>query len=466
MKEKEDRLLLFLIIFLPLFVSLAFDLTPNTKSIQNHWKNLTPLLSQNKTIEWSETASSLLRYQPWQTVLWERLATVQYEGGNYQEVIKSFEEVEKEKPLTGEQLIQLGYSYWKVDQTQKAYTAWEKVVNIPSISANQLNQLFTFQKSVHDWYGAYQTLLKWHELDPENEYVLYHLILSQLIFEPEDLEILIDDQQTQKIVTIKSDLETILESDNPLYRLVIAGNALSRLEEWDYAAYAYSHVTKLDPDYAEGWAFYGNALYHSGGNGYFALEKAINLSPTSKIARAYLASYWRNQREFIKSFELWSDLIKEEPQQPVWYQEVGNTYIQAGNLEEALIAFQKATELAPNDSYYWLNLARFCGEYRVNINEIGIPAARQALLLDDQNWQVHDLIGWMYLLLNDYTTAERFLSNAYNLDTENALINLHLGQLYSLQNRNELASYYLERSIKFSEDDAIIVLAKKFLSEK
>ena len=72
----------------------------------------------------------------------------------------------------------------------------------------------------------------------------------------------------------------------------------------------------------------------------------------------------------------------------------------------------------------------------------------------------------MYLLLNDYTTAERFLSNAYNLDTENALINLHLGQLYSLQNRNELASYYLERSIKFSEDDAIIVLAKKFLSEK
>ncbi|HSM25878.1 MAG TPA: tetratricopeptide repeat protein [Anaerolineaceae bacterium] len=464
MKDKEDRSLLLLIIFLPLILSLALDITPYSKSIQSYWKDLKPFYTHNNLMQWRKTASVLLRHQPWQIVLWERMARVQYEAGEFEGVIVSLEEVEKVKPLTIDQMMQLGFSYLKVEQTQKAYAIWEKIVTMPDISVEHFSELFGIQQSEKDWVGGYQTLIKWHELESENQAVLYHLVLSSLIFEPEKTKVLIEDIQNPNFLSIQPDLEIILESDNPLYRLVIAGNALSKLGEWEHAAYAYSNVTRLDPDYAEGWAFYGNALYNSGSNGYFAFEKAITLSPKSKIARAYLASYWRNQNDFAKSFDLLNELIEEEPEQPVWYQEVGNTYIQAGNLDEALIAFQKSTELAPNDSYYWINLARFCGEYRVNINEIGIPAARQALVLDEQNWEVHDLIGWMYLLLNDYTSAERFLSNAFKFNPENALVNLHLGQLYSIQKRNELARYYLERSIRFSEDDEILELAQNFLS--
>src|SRR5690606_35649060 len=132
----------------------------------------------------------------------------------------------------------------------------------------------------------------------------------------------------------------------------------------------------------EGWAFYGNALMNTGENGYFALDKAINLSPTSKISNAYLAAYWRDQNDLAKSIMLYNDLINEEGDQPVWYQELGNTYLISGDTEKALAAYQKTTELAPTNIYYWLNLAKFSGEFRLDLQTVGIPAARQAMLID------------------------------------------------------------------------------------
>jgi len=41
---------------------------------------------------------------------------------------------------------------------------------------------------------------------------------------------------------------------------------------------------------------------------------------------------------------------------------------------------------------------------------------------------------------------------------------LYLGQLNSLQNRPSLANYYLEKCIKYADDEEMVSLAKKFIS--
>jgi uncharacterized protein HemY len=74
------------------------------------------------------------------------------------------------------------------------------------------------------------------------------------------------------------------------------------------------------------------------------------------------------------------------------------------------------------------------------------------------------VIGWLYLLEREYTTAERFLSIAHQYFPESPIVNLHLGQLYSLQNRPSLANYYLEKCIKYADDEEMVSLAKKFIS--
>jgi len=66
--------------------------------------------------------------------------------------------------------------------------------------------------------------------------------------------------------------------------------------------------------------------------------------------------------------------------------------------------------------------------------------------------------------LEDYTSAERFLTSAYQDAPESALVNLHLGQLFYFQNKTQLSTYFLKRCIEFAENEALIELANKFLS--
>jgi tetratricopeptide (TPR) repeat protein len=464
MKKITDQLPLVFLIILPLVIVFALDLTPYSKSINSLWNSLHTFSLNSKNEEWLRSANTILSYQPWQVALWNQLAQKEFELENHAEVIRSYNTMLMYQPLTVEQSILLSQSYLATGMVEKSDEIWDEIINDPDVKPEQLEIIYQIQQRAGDWLGAYRTIDRWHEVEPNQAEVQHQLVLSQIMFEPEKAMESINDFGLSEFQPILVDLETILDSDNPTYQMVIAGNIFSRLDEWEYAVQVFSKVVELDPNYAEGWAFYGNALMNTGENGFFALDKAINLSPSSKISKAYLAAYWRDQNDLAKSIELYYDLINEEGDEPVWYQELGNTYILNGDTEKALAAFQKTTELAPTNIFYWINLAKFSGDFRLEIQMIGIPAARQAMLIDNENWEVFDVLGWLYLLEKDYTSAERFLSNAFGIAPEKAVVNLHLGQLYSLQNRDELANYYLERCINHADDPELIELAKKFLS--
>jgi len=464
MKKLADQLPLVLLIILPLVIVFALDLTPYSRSIHSLWKSLQNSAIREDNEEWLRSADTILSYQPWQVELWNQVAQKEFELENYAEVIRSYNTILAYQPLTVEQSIFLSQSYLATGDLKKSDEIWNEIINDPGVKPEQLKQLYPIQQNAGDWLGAYRTIDRWHQLEPDQAEAARQLVLSQILFEPGKAIESINTFKMSEFQTVLVDLNTIVASDNLTYQMVIAGNIFSRLGEWEYAVQAFSKVVELDPNYAEGWAFYGNALMNTGENGFFALDKAINLSPTSKISKAYLAAYWRDQNDLAKSIDLYNDLINEEGNQPVWYQELGNTYILSGDTEKALAAFLKTTELAPTNIYYWLNLAKFSGEFRLDIQTVGIPAARQAMLIDSENWEVFDVLGWLYLLEKDYTSAERFLSNAFGIAPENAMVNLHLGQVYSLQNRDELAKYYLERCIRLSDDSDLINLANKFLS--
>lgn len=464
MKKFDYLLNSFYIIILPLMVAISLDLTPYSKSIESYWKNFNKNTNPYQNQLWMENVAVILRHQPWQLHLWEQLAEMQFEQNDFLGSINSFKKMENMHPLNFKHKLVLGKAYWGANQLDEAYTTWQEMIEIPGLEQENFNELVQLQQSSNDWYGAYLTLLKWQQLFPDSTEMLTPLLLSQVIFDPSSAQETLSSMKNGKLQTISADLELIVENENPVFQMILAGNVYSKINQWNYAVAAYAYATRLDPEYAEGWAFYGNALTNAGKNGYFALDKAITLSPKSKIARAYLASYWRSQNDIEKSLEIYQSLADQEPDQPVWQQELGNTYISAGKLDEALQAFLNAVEVDPTNANNWITLARFCGDYRMEIQAIGLPAARQALSIDDQNWEANDVIGWLFLLLNDFTSSERFLTLAYEGAPESDIVNLHLGQLFVLQNKKELAAYFLNRSIEFSENKEIIQLARNFLS--
>lgn len=464
MRKLEQLIPSIIVIFLPLLMAIYLDVTPYSKTIESRWRSLDFKQNVAQTEEWIDIANSILRKQPWHANLWIRLAEKQFQNGNLEEAIHSYKIADSISGLSVDQRILLGQVYWDANQLENAYATWQTVINQKDLRAEDLPALVQIQQSKNDWFGAYQTLLKWKEIDPKNKDLVLPLTFSQIIFEPDGARTTITNSTNRKIQSLLPEIEVIVQEENPVYQMVLSGNLLASIGEWDYASSAYAYATRLDPEYAEGWALYGNALINSGKDGYSSLNKALSIAPKSIIARAFLASYWRTKNDFERSLQIYQELSGDEPGQAIWQQELGNTYILAGNVDKALQAFLKTTKIAPGDSYYWINLARFCGEYKVEIQEIGLPAARQALLIDENNWEAFDTLGWLFLILEDYTSAERFLSAAYKEAPESALVNLHLGQLFYFQNKTQLSTYFLKRCIEFADSEALIQLANKFLS--
>lgn len=463
MKKRIDQIFSTIaIIVLPFVLSILFNLDPNSKIMQLNWQEVTfDQPSQNE--KWTNAAQLILRQQPWQSDLWVRLAKKQFTDHQFSQTIQSLNNASSSEPLKFDELIMLGQAYLNSDQSEKAYSIWQGLVNYPNLTSDNYYQLVQTQQTNSDWYGAFQTLLHWQHAEPENREMLYNLALSQLIFDPQnagDTFALIEDKKLKSVDIV---IPKITENENFIYKIVLAGNYLASIDEWNYATAAYGYVTRLDPEYAEGWAYYGNALLRTGKSGYFALEKAVRLSPQSKIARAYLAAYERSQDNFDQSLSIYQNLSKEDPDNIVWLQELGQTYVMAGDLEQALKYFVLATESEPENIECWLALAKFSGNYKYEIQSIGLIAARKALSIDEKNWEANDVMGWLLIILEDYSSAERFLTKAYESNPESDLVNLHLGQLFILVDKKELGNYFLSRSIEFTDDQEIKRLATRFL---
>ena len=452
------------IILLPIFFSINLDLLPYSKTTQQIWERINISHYAVNTEKWMQNAQSILRQQPWQANLWFRLAEKQYANGNYEEAIQSINESQLIEPLNVKRSIWLGHVYWEANQLDLAYSTWQSVVEMADATPTDLQSLVQIQQSKNDWYGAYTSLLKWKDLDPNNKEITRPLVFSEIIFEPEKAIETIHAAYHVNLQTLIPELQKIIEETNPVYQLVLSGNLLSSIGEWEYAKAAYVYATRMDPDYAEAWALYGNALMNTGDDGYIALNKALEISPQSILGQAFMASYWRGKNDFDQSLKIYQTLSEMEPSNPVWQQELANTYIMSGDLDNALQAFIRTTKIQPGNSSNWISLARFSGEFRIEIQEVGIPAARQAILIDENNWEAYDSLGWLYLLLEDYTSAQRFLFDAYKKSPQSALVNLHLGQLFYFQSKTDLSKYFLMRSLEYTDDEEIIKLTQKFLN--
>ena len=235
--------------------------------------------------------------------------------------------------------------------------------------------------------------------------------------------------------------------------------------EWLLASAAFEKVTQVDPNYAEGWALFGNALSYIEKDGFKELKKAEDINPDSKITRAMLAVYFRNHDDLGSSLKYLEGLSKEEPDEAFWQYELANTYAKNGDLNIALASYKKAIEMDPKNIFYWKELANFCLDYSFLIESEGIEAARQAMLMNNEDPDTYDIMGLIYLKMNNYVNAERFFIEANKLSPYSSKTLLHLGQLYYLKNEKNLAFFYLTNAVDYAQNEVIKNMALKLLEE-
>jgi Flp pilus assembly protein TadD len=174
------------------------------------------------------------------------------------------------------------------------------------------------------------------------------------------------------------------------------------------------------------------------------LQKAVSLDPHSLSANIFLALYWRRQGQFDQALAALGQAASLEPQNPILQVEIGDTLAAAGNPEAAVRAYEQAISLAPEDTTYLRLMALFSLKYGYRIGDIALPAARQAILKAPSKAENQDLMAQVLMNQNDLVNAQRFLSQALQIDPGYAEAHLHLGLLYLLQDDKQAARQQLE----------------------
>jgi len=447
---------------LPLLVMLAAGVYPRPHLVEDSLAQA----DQAVTFHHPGTASSYLRKAaqllPWRLDLWEQAGIFALEGGEYEAAVQDLMRARSGRSLSVEARIALGDAYAKLGEIQQAVETWQGLITqgFPSVEVYQ-RLVETYQKT-GDLDHANQVLEQWVSLTQDDPQVFYQLGLNQSISQPDRaVESLqqakrLDPALTASVHTLVVNLKQAGMEEDPAYRLVLTGRGLGAVGAWDLAGEAFRQATVVRPDYAEAWAFLGEAHQHTempdARSALQDLQKALEIDPSSVIAQALHAVYWQRQGKLDQALPSLDEAARLEPENPTWQIELGNTLAGTGKLYPALEHFQRAVDLAPEDGFVWKALASFSIQYRVDVSTVGIPAARRAILLSPRDPGNPDLLGQALLWQGDTISAERFFKQSLEVDPKYAPAFLHLGMLFLQKGEPDLANQMLTRAAELDPD--------------
>jgi tetratricopeptide (TPR) repeat protein len=403
---------------------------------------------------------TILEYQPWRYDKWIQLAELQYALEDYQGAIETFEIVDKAGKLTSRGEFAYGKCWLALGELESARDVFRDVSERGIVDADFLVDLSEVQASINDSYGTLATLLQAHGLEPRNHRINYALGVQLVSTQPDDALFFLEDalldpnyqQGSNALINVINSTEALAEDST---RFVYIGQQLSNLGEWEAAASAFLHATEMDAENAIAWALAGEAVQHVNGEGYPYLAKALEIDPHSDIVNGLMAVYFRRQDKLEIALEYLYSAAENNPNESTWQIEIGATLALEGQLDDALLHYQMATMMDPQNWVTWRQLAAFCVIHNYSVETSGYEAARKALLLYPDSPSLLDLMGSVYMIMGELDNAEHFYQQALEKAPNQAEILYHLGQLYLEKDELEKALDYLQQAAIFATDNRI-----------
>lgn len=407
----------------------------------------------------------------WVKGLYEKAAQSAKLAGEDKNAIFLFETGAKNDGLTPKGWLNLGDLLLKTGDYKAAITSWNEVGDGNPESANALIRLAGAYRSMGDIQKAINTWQELLRIDPQNDKAHYNLGLILMTWQPiEALPELMRSVQINRVwdaqvQVLREGLNLALLQDNLAYQLVVSGQSLASIGEWELAQYAFFHATNIDVDYSEAWAWLGEAYQHTGKNGLPALKKALAINQNSSIILALNGLYYRRQNQIELAWSAYSLAASLEPANPAWQLVLGDISAQNGNLIDALNYYNKAVILAPQDPSVWRGMAEFCIQYDVDISNQGMNASLELLKLAPRDWRSLNIMGQVLMARNDLESARRYFVAAEEISPDQAEIYLHLGYLSLLQNKRDEAYKNLSHAYQLDLKGSIGLQAQRLIDQ-
>ena len=400
-------------------------------------------------LEAAQHHQSAARRLPWRADLYELAGHEYYYAKEYALAEASYQKAFQRHALSADGWVAWGDVHYWLGDANRAAEIWEQGLGQSNPSENLYSRLAQIYKEKQDYAKAAEYLQRYvdgHLLDASAHYRLGLLLtlsdpqtaLSELINASQ-----LDPELDPAVQTLRTALNLASLSESPSAQLVVIGRGLGLVSLYG--------LRKC-------------SLRQQSGNteAFTTLERALSLNPNSSVVRGLRGLYFQrvgNNREALTEFQA---AAKLQPDDPTLYVAIGESFSKLGDMIRALEAYQYAASLVPDDVSYWRLLAQFCGQNNINVKDVGIPAAQRAVVLQPDDADLHDLLGWLLLLDARYPEAERTLIHALELDSQNASAHFHLGMLYFQLEDRVSAQAHLVSARDLGNTDAQAVLNQYF----
>jgi tetratricopeptide (TPR) repeat protein len=381
---------------------------------------------------------------PWMPSLWEKAGVKAMEDGDVENAIAFLNKAVERHAISERGWLTLGMAFQKRGELSLAVKAWEQALPL----AQAYNDLASAQRSMGDFAAAIEYWRASIALEPGNASAHYTLGLLLAATTPEQAlpelmqAVNLSPDLDIPVQSLRSALNTAFLSDDRAYQFLVSGRALGALGEWDLAVEAFRNAIAKRFNYAEAWAWLGEAKQQQGQDGGLEIEQALTFGPQSAMVQGLYGMYLQHQGQpeaALAAFQKAADL---EPEDPGWQMALGSASEQTGDLVAAYEYYFRAVELAPADASTWRALVAFSVTNDVAVEGTGLPAANKLVGLAPEDWQSYDLAGQAEFLLEDYTAAEIYLKRAVQMSPIQAAPALHLGLVYmQTGDRNSAYSY-------------------------
>jgi tetratricopeptide (TPR) repeat protein len=407
--------------------------------------------------------------EPWRGELYEKIGNFEMKSGNLSQAGIAFEQAARLNRLSLQGWLDWGDLEQENAASSKATEIWTIALRSYPKEPGLYDRIWKIQEKVGQLDQEYQTISEWVKNIPNSAQANYRMGLLLTVREPDlatkFLQKSADLDSSLMVNTTKVINGLVIASivNDPAAKLLQVGRVLGGIGEWNLAQASFQQAISLTPQYAEAWAFLGEAEQQNGKDGLKELETARSINPKSVIIQSLFSLYWRRQGNPAAALVYSYSAVNQEPQNALWEMELGETLSEMGEISEALGHFQKATRLEPSDTMYWETLSRFCIINSIDANTTGLDAARQALLLDPKNSSMLDLMGWAFQNMNDLDNAKKFFLESIRQDDKYAPARLHLGQVFLQLDQNDLAYDQFAQVLNLSKDEAILKTTRRLI---
>lgn len=324
-------------------------------------------------------------------------------------------------------------------------------------------ELGNYQQAADIWEGLL-------EQQPDNAMAAFHIGKLSLLLDPDSATAYFN--RAVRSTTYAEPAQRFLNTlrlaefnEDWAYRYTLYGQALAAEGDWQMAKEVLLKAVEANPEYSEAWAYLGQSQMQLNEDGYPALEKALQLNPDSLAANVFMAAYWRSQGYPQTALPFLQTAESLEPDNTSLMTDLGFTLAAAGDIASAIEKFQHIIEIAPDDLDTWATIAEFSLDNDLQIKEIGLPAARQALLLAPENASTLVLMARAYSQQGDNLIALRFFKRALDANPADPAVHYYLGLHYLAHDDTDLARNELERTIELGTDGDLSHRAETILRD-